>query len=545
MKTRLFSSLIALSATPAFADLTAEQVLADQLNLLSGNGRVEVETTSTETRPDGLVIGGYRALIKEENGDEVEVLIGGATLHEPGDGSVEIIYPDRLPITVRGDDGEIEEMTIWTTVEDMRHVVSRDPHDITLDVTFTRLAFDEIETKPADIIPSTLEHEFSISNAKTRLRLTDSQPLTREANIAFDQLLLQMNLPEAVESSEFSEIETIDAHIELNGFNAVMSFVDGDILDHSLDLSFASFDWEQMMSGTDVDGFIMSIQANDFALDYDIALSPDDLEEDFAAALLSGQGVKANLGYEDMSMHIEGETPDGTFRTFSSAGESTATLGFGKDGFSMVLSSVDGLADMAFPHIPDFPLTNLTYGIELTTADIAFPLLPSEERQDFRFKLAYRGLDVSDSLWSIFDPEARIPRDPADLVLDLEGSTLVSENIFEAEDGNLPFRQSEVTLNEFLVSAAGLALTASGEGRETSAEGETPSGVGSLSARMTGFNTLLDTLTDMGLLPGEQATAARFGLALFARQVEGEDTLTSDIEIREDGSIHANGQRIK
>ena len=70
-----------------------------------------------------------------------------------------------------------------------------------------------------------------------------------------------------------------------------------------------------------------------------------------------------------------------------------------------------------------------------------------------------------------------------------------------------------------------------------------PAGV--MNMMLTGGNGLLDTLVAMGLVPEEQAMGARMMMGLFARPGDGEDTLVSTIEVNEDGSVLANGQRIK
>ncbi|MGI9393360.1 MAG: DUF2125 domain-containing protein, partial [Boseongicola sp.] len=62
---------------------------------------------------------------------------------------------------------------------------------------------------------------------------------------------------------------------------------------------------------------------------------------------------------------------------------------------------------------------------------------------------------------------------------------------------------------------------------------------------LVGGNGLLDKLVGMGLLPDEQAMGARMMMGLFARPGDGPDTLVSTIEVNEDGSVLANGQRIK
>ena len=72
-----------------------------------------------------------------------------------------------------------------------------------------------------------------------------------------------------------------------------------------------------------------------------------------------------------------------------------------------------------------------------------------------------------------------------------------------------------------------------------------PMPTGVVNVMLTGGNTLMDTLVGMGLLPEDQAMGARMMMGLFARPGEGPDTLVSTIEMKEDGSILANGQRIK
>ena len=94
------------------------------------------------------------------------------------------------------------------------------------------------------------------------------------------------------------------------------------------------------------------------------------------------------------------------------------------------------------------------------------------------------------------------------------------------------------------LSLAGAELTGDGEFTFNNEMGfPLPSGVANV--MLTGGNTLMDTLGGMGLLPQEQAMGARMMMGMFARPGDGPDTLVSTIEMKEDGSILANGQRIK
>ena len=106
-----------------------------------------------------------------------------------------------------------------------------------------------------------------------------------------------------------------------------------------------------------------------------------------------------------------------------------------------------------------------------------------------------------------------------------------------------------VTIQELLVSAAGAKLTGTGDfafnnDDLTSFDGmPAPSGEANLS--LTGANTLMDKLIEMGLMSDDDAMGARMMMGMLAVPGEGEDTLNSKIEISEDGKILANGQRIK
>ena len=72
-----------------------------------------------------------------------------------------------------------------------------------------------------------------------------------------------------------------------------------------------------------------------------------------------------------------------------------------------------------------------------------------------------------------------------------------------------------------------------------------PKPTGAVDLKLVGGNGLLDKLVLMGLLPEEQAMGARMMMGLFTVPVDAEDTLTSKIEINDEGHVLANGQRIQ
>ena len=148
----------------------------------------------------------------------------------------------------------------------------------------------------------------------------------------------------------------------------------------------------------------------------------------------------------------------------------------------------------------------------------------------------------------MFDPTGQLPRDPATLVIDLDGDVVLTDDIFDPKVAEqmtgAPGQLNAVNVNEIKFSVAGAELTGDGD-ISFNNEGPIPVPAGVINLMLTGGNGLMDTLVAMGLLPEEQAMGARMMMGLFARPGDGEDTLVSTIEVNEDGSVLANGQRIK
>ena len=106
-----------------------------------------------------------------------------------------------------------------------------------------------------------------------------------------------------------------------------------------------------------------------------------------------------------------------------------------------------------------------------------------------------------------------------------------------------PGQLNSLTINEVRVSAVGAELTGSGAATFNNA-GLMPVPNGAVDLRLVGANALMQKLVAMGLLPEDQMMGAMMMLGLFAVP-DGEDTLKSKIEFKEDGSIYANGQQIQ
>ena len=198
------------------------------------------------------------------------------------------------------------------------------------------------------------------------------------------------------------------------------------------------------------------------------------------------------------------------------------------------------------------------------------PVTASDQPQPFTLAYSLSGLTMGDAIWGLFDPQAKLPRDPAGLTVDLSGNALVGRDLLDpalaekmqreqdpAASGDLaagnpadqpagpdmPFAPQDLTINRIALDAVGAKADLTGQ----LAFGDTPNEpVGKIQGSFTGLNTLLETLSAMGLLPQEQLMATRMMLAMFARPSDSDpETMTTEIEFREGGSIFANGQQVK
>lgn len=196
----------------------------------------------------------------------------------------------------------------------------------------------------------------------------------------------------------------------------------------------------------------------------------------------------------------------------------------------------------------------IAFGIGESSFDIQFPLLQSDQPQPFKFAYSLGQVTMDEGIWSLFDPTRALPRDPADLDVDITGTLRILTDLPNLADmsqaevdrmTDAPLEPVDLTVNQIALKAAGVTINA--DGKLTVPEGgsiDTP--VGNLHARYSGVNGLLDNLVRMGLMSQDDVGGVRMMMMMFARPVDGQtDTLQTELEFREDGSIFANGQQIQ
>lgn len=303
--------------------------------------------------------------------------------------------------------------------------------------------------------------------------------------------------------------------------------------------------------------------------DYNFAAGMND-------ALRAGAAMGFDVSYGAMAgdLHLSGKDEDGQQMqvkgSFSGAG-GDVTMAMNGDMLRYAGSAGQVSAAMSGGDLP-FPIT---YEAESGDFDVQVPLLKSDTPQPFKFSYALKGLQLGEQIWAMFDPTAQLPRDPADLTIDVGGQLLVKRDLMDPElqariaDVTEPVDGADELTPEQLAELMELrqqiqpfepkgfvirqvALKALGAGIDISGQLAVPEGgaadepVGELNGTFTGINALLDKLVAMGLVPGDQVMGARMMMMMFARPVEGQDdTLTTKLEFREGGSVFANGQQVK
>lgn len=487
------SAAAMIAASPALADLTAEQVLADQLKQMDTYG-LNIEVTGQSRSGDTLTVDGLAASAELPEGG-FEMTMGGAFFTELGDGTVAITYPDEIPVTLSGtsDEGEAFEMVMTMTQSGTRTIVSGTPEEIRYDFT---------------------SDSFSIAELKFN------------------------------EPAEAAELD-LDLSFTLTGLSGMMELGGGTVRDYTAQFAFETI--TGLVSGTpEGEGtFNFEFSGQDIAADYTGRLAKQELMGSFAEAISNGNRTNGKASHGAVTYNVTGDGPQGSFEMAAAIASGLIDFNMDQTGLSYGGTSTDMTMTVGGSAIPFPPMT---FKLAESGGHFAMPVVPSENEQGFALRMSMVGLELDQMLWGMVDPAGQLPRDPATLIIDVDGDVVLTEDIFDPEVAEdlmgPPGQVNAVNVNEVKLNLAGAELTGDGAFTFNNETGmPMPSGV--LNMMLTGGNGLLDTLVGMGLVPEEQAMGARMMMGLFARPGDGEDTLVSTIEVNEDGSVLANGQRIK
>lgn len=484
----------------AAADLSAEDVWQDWQRMLSDLGYTV--RGAPERMGERLIIPDFGLTqTLPENGGQVDMRLGRIALHERGDGTVDVIYPETMPMALAVTPEKGEAMTAVLTLrhEGLDITASGTPERLVYVYSANDLTVDlgqvTIDGTPVDAVTGALRLGSLAGNSEG-VAEDGARLLTQKISAAPVGYSFGFEDPEGKVSVEYEgEAESLD-------------------YDGSLRLPGGS--------------------------------GPDDLSAAIRAGLRMETRMTFGPGESRFGGTEDGVTSSGTSRSAGTGIEVTIS----DEGLALGFRSDDVVARMEGGGLP----VPLAYEAERAAASLSMPVAKGNAAQDFALSLDLAKLTLSEDIWAMVDPAASLPRDPANLTVDLSGRGKLLVDLFdeaamaalEAGDSSA-FAPERLVLDRLLVELAGARLT--GEGavdiEPGGEEDEMPPAEGAVDLRLEGGNGLLDRLVVMGIVPKDQAMTVRMMAAMFTEAVEDEDTLTSRVEIKKDGSVTLNGQRMR
>jgi hypothetical protein len=495
---------VLFTGSAAMADVTAEQVWQNWRSYFTSTGYA---VTATEQRSgDDLIISDFRMLIDipEEN-STAALSIGDMTLTDRGDGTVSISFPPDLPI----------DLAITSPEEDV---------DISLNYASRGLSVNVSGEPGAQMLYTYAAAQIAVTLESVTV---DGQTMPLEelgrAEMTFSNLT---GSSEMADGTSFTAAQRVDY-----GSSSILLDVTDPETGENVKLDMATGPSQVLVN-------------------LDVPKGPD--PEDVAAQLRDGMALSFETKGQDTTLNLAVAGGEDDVDFTARFGTTESSLLMDGEGFAVDFNVIDLEQTATAPDLPfpvEMAVEEMGFGLEM-------PLLAGEAEQPFAFSAMVGGFTTTDMIWAMIDPGAQLPRDPATILVNLTGMArlfvdIVDETAMAAveEGDDMPGEITSLEITDLEVSAAGAELLGEGAFTFDNSDLETFDGIpapdGAINLTLTGANALLDTLVNMGLLPQDQASGARMMMGLFAVPGNGPDTLESTIEVKPNGQILANGQRIQ
>lgn len=497
---------VALGGSAAFADVTAEQVWADWRGYMSDAGYT---VDATESRSgDTLTVSGLTMTMQiPEDDAAVTMTMGDMDFIDNGDGTVSIAIPPELPISISvgGPDSEEADIGLTYASQALEITVSGDPSDLTYDYSaqMLRISLAElvVEGEAVDLAEfGTASLELADLSGATRMQVSDDLRRS-EQKVTTGAVAYLM---------DFSDPEGGDGRFVMRGG----------------------------ADGLDFGGVF--------------SLPPDMDTSEMARMLENGFAFDGTFSFTNGSSEFNFKEDDEVVQGSSRSETGALRVAMDRSGLAYSGNAEGVDMRMAGADIP-FPIE---LAVRESGFNIRMPLMASDAQQPFELGLTLADFTMSDMIWGVFDPAGQLPRDPATVAIDLAGTVKLFFDLLDPEQmealetgETVPGELDALDINSLTVRAAGAELTGSGaftfDNTDLTTFDGMPAPTGKANLMLKGGNALLDKLVAMGLLPEDEAMGVRMMMGLFAVPGEGDDTLTSTIEVQGNGQILANGQRIK
>lgn len=499
----------ALLPGSAFAELAANDVWQhfQTLSALYG-GALEGETS---TQGDTLKISDMQFAADLPFGaGHINISLGDMLLREEAGGTVSLNYPSTmvLNLTYRSPEGESFGGGMTVTHQDLRSTASGRPGEITFDYTASRIdmALDVPE------LPEGMQN-YSVSGF-----------LTDIAGSSVQRLAGSLEAESQITMGEYAFIA--DQAMALD--------------DETGNMQIKNSSGGESMAATGK----LTIPEGGINL------------ANLAMALRDGLAISGTANISDYTTN-QVVAQDGAVMTRMdmTAASYASTIALDTNGVLVESPTKDTRIEFEMP-----AMGGMIFGGNIASADgkLRAPLLMEEGFAPAEMSLDITGLSPDETLWAMVDPTGILPRDPANLSLDLSADIrhriewldfAKVENTIDTLSG-LPIEPQSARLNTLRLSAAGAEIT--GEGAFTfdlsdlqSFDGM-PRPEGKLTLRTTGLNALSQKLLQMGM-PQDQITSGMMMLGMFTAPdpERGDDARMTVLEVIRDGQVLNNGMRIR
>lgn len=496
---------ISFLGSAAYADLTAQDVWSDWRDYMASAG-YEVSGDESMSGDTLTVSDVTMSLEMPEAPGGGEITISSLQLTEQDDGSVAITLPDTIPMLVHGEneDGENFSATINYGLTSSSMDASGTPGE-------TRYVFRAAQVT-MDLVSATLDGEAI-------------PPEMFRANLLLDTV------------TSVTEMKQGDTR-------EYMQNMEADKL--AYDIAFDDLDED-----TDDKGALKG-ELRGLRFESEGALPAEMEMENMAALLADGFAVNGTFTYLSGTNSVKSTTDGSNFKMQSSSKGGEIAMAMNAEKLAYDVSQKDISLNIVSDDLP----MPVAIDMESMGFSLDMPTSKSDEVQDFSVALKLSNFTIPEAIGMMFDKGGDLPRDPANLSLDLSGQAKILSDYMNPkvaeqleESDQPPGELHALKINDLLVSMFGATLTGEGEFTFDNTDTETFDGAprpeGEAHLNLAGANGLLDKLVDVEILSKDDAMGMRMMLGMFAVPGEGEDTLTSTIEVNEKGQVMANGQRLR
>ncbi len=492
--------LAALAGAPgaALADLTAEEVWRSWQELAAGAGQA-VEAGEEMRDGDTLTARDVR-LSGQADDVSVAAAIDEIVFTEAGDGSVSVRLSEAYDVVLSGQAGE--RLVLSVAHPGLRMVVAEGDSGLRHQLTAPEFTVAVTERSGPDM-PEALDLTLSATRLSAVYDVTGVAGEVGVSDLRAGALDLDLGVADAG--------DRFDLRYGLTGL--------------ALRFAGSGLDRADAIEGGNLGDALQEGLSVDLGVTYDTLRYALDVVEDGEASGAAGSAMQGDLRF---------------------------ALDAG--GLALSTESRNGEVTLRGPEMPAPEVTlraaELGYGLRL-------PTVGGPEPQPVTAVIRLVEATAPEQVWVMADPSGALPRGPVTAVIDLAAEAILPGDLFGMQTmfafmmGG-PFEAVQPTalnINEVILRAAGAELTGRGaftlDPTDLATFDGFPRPQGELNLMLRGGNALLDTLVEVGLLPADQANAARMVMALFARPGEGPDELESTIEIREGGAVFANGMRLQ